>query len=124
MDTLDKRIYRLPGSGVVAGVCAGLASFFQIDISLMRLIFIFLAFMGSLGIYIYIILWLILPQKSDTIEVTETKSNVNQKKLLGLIVTTVGLIALINEITPNFIRWDLIWPTVLILVGILIIFRE
>lgn len=46
---------------MVGGVCGGLGEFFELDPVLFRAAFLVLAFIGGLGILIYVVLWLLLP---------------------------------------------------------------
>lgn len=48
----------------IAGVCGGLGEFLDIDPVFFRAIFIVLAFIGGLGILLYIVLWLVMPEGS------------------------------------------------------------
>jgi phage shock protein PspC (stress-responsive transcriptional regulator) len=48
----------------IAGVCGGLGEFLDIDPVFFRAIFIVLAFVGGLGILLYIVLWLVMPEAS------------------------------------------------------------
>lgn len=48
----------------IAGVCGGLGEFLDIDPVFFRAIFIVLAFIGGLGILLYIALWLVMPEAS------------------------------------------------------------
>ena len=57
----EKRVYRLRKDRVLAGVCAGLGRYFEVDPILVRLIWIALIFMGMLGIVVYLIAWIIIP---------------------------------------------------------------
>ncbi len=59
--TEPKKLYRIPSKGVIAGVCAGLAEYVNVDITTIRLIFILLLILGSSGGLIYLIMWLIVP---------------------------------------------------------------
>jgi phage shock protein C len=60
-----KRLLRRRDGRMVAGVCAGLAAYFGIDVNLVRLGFgIFSVFYG-LGILIYLIAWAILPEEGE-----------------------------------------------------------
>ena len=59
-----KRLTRLPEQGTVAGVCAGIAAYFDIDVTLVRLAWVILtivpgAFVG--GIVAYLLAWAVLP---------------------------------------------------------------
>ena len=48
----------------IAGVCGGLAAYFGIDPTLIRILFVLLALPGGApGILIYLILWLVMPEE-------------------------------------------------------------
>ncbi len=47
----------------IAGVCSGLALFLGIDITMMRLLTLFLILFGGVSIWIYIILWIVIPEE-------------------------------------------------------------
>lgn len=57
----DKKLYRSP-DGIIAGVCGGLAEYFGLDVSLIRIVTLILIILGGLSIWVYIILWLIVPK--------------------------------------------------------------
>ncbi len=57
-----KRLYRT-NDGMIAGVCAGLAEFFGLDTSLVRLATVLMVLFAGLSIWVYIILWIILPRE-------------------------------------------------------------
>lgn len=46
---------------LIGGVCGGLAEFFDVDVTIIRFLFILSTFFGGAGILIYIILWLVMP---------------------------------------------------------------
>lgn len=62
LNTPYKKLYRSCKDKIIAGVCAGLATFFDIDPTWVRLLFILLFFMGGAALLIYIIMWLIVPK--------------------------------------------------------------
>jgi phage shock protein PspC (stress-responsive transcriptional regulator) len=67
-----KRVLRLRDGRMVAGVCAGLAAYFNVDVNLVRLGFgVFTVFYG-LGILIYLIAWAILPEEGEKNSILET----------------------------------------------------
>ncbi len=45
----------------IAGVCGGLAEYFNTDATLVRLIFVVLIMLGGIGVIIYLIAWIIMP---------------------------------------------------------------
>ena len=56
-----KRIYKSETDKRIWGVCGGLAQYFQVDPTLIRLLFIVLTLIGGPGVIIYIILGLVMP---------------------------------------------------------------
>lgn len=60
---MAKKLYRSQKQKMIAGVCGGLAEYFDVDVSLVRLLFVALALITALlplGIF-YIIAWIIVP---------------------------------------------------------------
>jgi phage shock protein C len=45
----------------IAGVCGGLATYFMIDPTWMRLLFIFFFLAGGAALFVYVIIWLLVP---------------------------------------------------------------
>lgn len=61
-----KKLYRSTTDRKVAGVCAGLADYFGIDATIVRLIFFVLALPGGApGILPYLLLWIIVPEQPE-----------------------------------------------------------
>lgn len=58
----QKKLQRSSTNKMIAGVCAGLGEYFGIDPTLVRLIFLVLALAASGGVWIYIILWIVMPE--------------------------------------------------------------
>ena len=58
-----KRLYRLREGRVIAGVCAGLAAYFAVDPTLVRLAFALLAVFGGAGILLYLCAWIVIPEE-------------------------------------------------------------
>ena len=70
-----KRLLRLRNGRMVAGVCAGLAAYFKVDVNLVRLVFgVFTVFYG-LGILVYLIAWTILPEEGEDNSILESFVN-------------------------------------------------
>lgn len=61
---MNKKFTRIESEKKLAGVCAGLARYFGMDVSMVRIIYVLLTILtGSLLFWLYIILWLVLPQE-------------------------------------------------------------
>ena len=67
-----KRLLRVRQGRIVAGVCAGLGAYFGVDVNLVRLAFgVFTVFYG-LGILLYLIAWVILPEEGEDGSIVES----------------------------------------------------
>lgn len=60
-----KRLYRSETNRQIAGVCGGLAEYFSIDTTLVRLAFILTTLLGGPGVIAYIVLWIVVPEESQ-----------------------------------------------------------
>jgi len=60
-----RKLYRSENNRLLAGVCGGLAEYFNTDPVHVRLIFVLFAFVSGLGIIAYIVLWIIAPRASS-----------------------------------------------------------
>jgi len=58
-----KKLFRSKKNRVIAGVCGGMGEYFNIDPTLIRLVWILFAFAVGSGILAYIIAWIIIPEK-------------------------------------------------------------
>lgn len=60
---MTKKLYRSLADRKIAGVCAGIADYFEIDPTVVRLLAIASLFMGGGGFVAYIIAWVIVPEE-------------------------------------------------------------
>jgi phage shock protein C len=61
-----KRLYRSQTDKKIAGVCGGIAEYFDIDPTLVRVIFVILLLPGGLpGLLPYLVLWVVIPVKAN-----------------------------------------------------------
>lgn len=58
----NKKMFRDPETKALGGVSGGVAAYFGIDITVVRILFIVFTFAGGIGLLIYIVLWVILPE--------------------------------------------------------------
>lgn len=63
---MTKRLYRSKNDRMIAGVCGGLAEYFNIDPVIVRLIAVLLLLPGGFpGLVPYLILWVLVPEKPE-----------------------------------------------------------
>lgn len=60
-----KKLTRSRSDRWLAGVCGGIAEYFDVDSTLIRVLFILFGFAVGGGILIYIILWIIIPEAPE-----------------------------------------------------------
>ncbi len=58
-----KKLRRSRSDRSIAGVCAGLANYFGIDTTAMRILMVMLTIFGGMSLWVYIILWLLIPEE-------------------------------------------------------------
>lgn len=60
-----KKLYRVEHGAMLAGVCGGIAEYFNLDPGIIRLLWVIFCFAGTVGIWLYIAAAIILPKKSE-----------------------------------------------------------
>jgi phage shock protein PspC (stress-responsive transcriptional regulator) len=121
-EPVGKKMFRDPQTKIMGGVSGGVAAYFGLEIVLVRLLFILLTLAGGLGIFLYIILWISLPEartitdkmqmQGEPVTLSNIESNIKKNfnikegeeesaltkillfpfRLIGLILTGLGRI--------------------------------
>lgn len=135
---MRKKLYRSRSDRVIAGVCGGIADYFEVDPTLIRLGFVLIVFLEGLGLLGYILAWIIVPERPVTPEGEEVDYEVsdyqreegessedtdNRRKFFGGVLIFLGLFFLADYWIPLFYL-KRFWPLILIAGGGLIIMRE
>ncbi len=150
---MDKRITKSKTDKIITGVCGGLAEYFGIDSVIVRLVFVVLVFFNGVGLLLYIILAIIMPKAEqvdqspkETIQenVQEIGDRVkeageglgqavsgtgekhpNRAAWIGIILILLGVFFLLDSL--HLISWfnkDLLWPIIIIFVGVWLLIRR
>jgi phage shock protein C len=61
-----KRLMRSSRDKKLGGVCAGLAEYFDLDPTIVRIVWLLAIFLGGTGLLLYLILWIALPLAPST----------------------------------------------------------
>ncbi len=64
----ERRLFRDTENGMIAGVCAGLAAYFKVDVVVFRIIFVILGFAGGFIVPLYLIMWIVVPRAKTNLE--------------------------------------------------------
>jgi phage shock protein C len=144
---MEKKLYRDPYHKMIGGVCAGLAEYLDMDITVVRLLFAFAFFIMGVGLIPYIILWIVLPKKyynpfitpSDPATVNyivppitsnlplgsiSPQKRSNAGLVIGIVMIFLGGAYLMHEfdIIPD-IHFHRLWPVFVIAIGIGLILK-
>jgi phage shock protein C len=61
-----KRLYRSRSKRILGGVCGGLGEYLNIDPTVLRVIFVVLAFLYGASLLIYLIMWVLVPEEPQS----------------------------------------------------------
>jgi len=64
---MAKKLYRSRNNRMIAGICGGLAEYFDIDPIIIRLITLILVLSLGAGLIAYIIAWIVIPKEPGTV---------------------------------------------------------
>ena len=131
---MEKRLYRSKKDRILGGVCGGIAEYFDVDPTWVRLLWALCVLAGGVGLLAYILAWAIIPSNpkqkgSDNGEVARMAARKGREMrkeergngmlIAGIIVLGIGLVFL----ATNFgwlggWDWKKTWPVFLVIVGI------
>ena len=69
----QKKLYRDPDDKVLAGVSSGLGAYFNLDPVLFRVLFVLAVIFTGIGVLVYIILWIVIPEANTFAQKLEMK---------------------------------------------------
>jgi phage shock protein PspC (stress-responsive transcriptional regulator) len=73
---MAKKLYRSRNNRVIAGICGGLAEYFDVDPIIIRLITLILVLSLGAGLIAYIIAWIVVPKEPDNLYPDSTEISV------------------------------------------------
>jgi phage shock protein C len=150
---MQKRLYRSTKDRMIAGVCGGLAEYFDVDPVIMRVLFVVITLGAGVGIIGYIILWIVVPEgimviknnpekeasenpQSEAEKGTESYPNFevvseedyHKRKhggrfFFAAILIIIGLMWFVDNVVPGAYFEDL-WPLILVAIGLLLLLRR
>lgn len=136
---MANRLYRSRTERKIAGVCGGIAEYFDLDPSLVRVLFVVLLFFNGFGLLAYLIGWIVFPEapvESSTIPASEQLADAERQILqarrsrapsrwatvIGLFLIAGGVAILIERLIAGFDIGDVI-PYLLIVAGLMLFYR-
>ncbi|MFZ4620012.1 MAG: PspC domain-containing protein [Bacteroidota bacterium] len=132
----NQKLYRSQTNKVFAGVCGGLAEYFDVDPVVIRIIFVLMLLFGGSGFLLYLVAIFIVPKRpfaaqpfvaDQSIPVTQPKKDTVRNWFGGALVV-FGFIILLSNLEIfhffNFLEdaFEYVFPVLLIILGMAIIY--
>ena len=138
---MTRRLYRSRKKSIIAGVCGGIAEYFEVDPTIVRLLWVIMAFVHGLGVIAYIVAWIIIPERpegkydgehgeAEHGEKVRPDSRTHGEKVtgranarfIGLALIMLGAWFLVRNFMPwvEFDRW---WPLILVAIGVALLIK-
>ncbi len=139
------KLYRSTSDRMVGGVCGGLGTFLNIDPIFVRLLFVLLLFGSDFGFILYLVLWIVIPEEGkaygfkgdslgdkvksmgDDIQQAVTQPHPQAGIIMGVGLIVVGGFLFLDRLNLSWMNWidlDILWPILLIVGGVVLLFRK
>ena len=131
-DFKSKRLYRSQSNKMISGVCGGIAEYFEVDPTLIRLIVVAIALFGGVGLLAYIAAIFIIPNNPDETPSENSSENLIKDKSLfwGSLLIIFGLFFLLRQTGLFYgfefwrIPWQMVWASFLIIIGLYLLMNR
>ncbi|WP_438318030.1 PspC domain-containing protein [Candidatus Caldatribacterium sp. SIUC1] len=136
---MEKRLYRSRRDRILGGVCGGIAEYFGLDPSLVRIVAVLLILVGGGAILAYIIAWILIPEEPKgederfTLEGSSPAPGESRKEpgrhMLAWFLVIIGALWLSQYVVPLWGPWtpwvrQAFLPVLLIVGGVLLLVRR
>lgn len=121
-----RRLYRSRRDRVIGGVCGGLGGYFNVDPSILRVVWLLTVLLGGTGLLAYLISWIIIPESYPENDPGPIERNVDSHKLLGVVLIALALLFIAFRFGRGYldvIPITFILPLALIAIGIALLIR-
>lgn len=149
---MERMLYRSRTNSMLGGVCGGLAEYFRMDATLVRLLFILFAVITGVAIAAYFVLWLVVPEEGRAtanlgervhqgaeemadrartwaleLRASEGAGRSGATAWVALALILIGVLFLLRNLGVTWIRWitlGVLWPIVPIGLGLALLWRR
>jgi phage shock protein C len=151
---MSRRLERSATNRVISGVCGGVAEYLAIDATLVRVFFVFCTIVTAfLFILVYIALLVLMPLPGERPMIDDLWPNARtggdpaavtpagdaagrrpahangdadrRRNTIGYVLVALGLVFLLSNVGAfRFVQWSLVWPLVLVAIGVLLLVQR
>jgi len=128
----EKKLYRSGSGQILGGVCAGFAEYFNLDVTLVRILWLVSVLFHGLGAFVYLVGLILIPKnpEHENLPAEERKKPGNAGLYIGIALIFIGVSIVLERwygliyfwhfdwLRALHFRWDIIWPVLLILFGV------
>lgn len=136
---MERKLYRSRSDRMLGGVCGGLAKYFDMDPTIVRVIAVLLVFANGVGIVAYVIMAIVVPLEGSKVttprevveenveEMKEVASELGRevhrrRNALGITLVVIGILFLLGSFNLFWwFEWGRFWPLIIVAIGVLII---
>ena len=111
-----ERLHRSTTDRKIAGVCGGLGRHLNIDPTVLRVLFVVLAFFGGAGLLLYGAAWLVVPEEGSEQSVVQTSPGTR-----NVLLIVVGVVAALLLLGNSWGGYGFPWPLILVAVVALVL---
>jgi phage shock protein C len=123
-----RRLYKSRADRMLDGVCGGVAEYFGLDSTLVRLAWVLLILVGGMGILLYLVAMIIMPVDRGETSAPPVAVRERNSKFWGIMLVVVGTVWFLGNLgLPLWyhwwgLAWDVVLPVLLILAGVAFLF--
>ncbi len=144
---MEQKLTRSRSDRVIAGVCGGLGAYLHLDTTLIRIFFVILFLTSGIGVLLYLLLWILIPNQDETATARFDSDEVGRRAAtmsnelrdavsgpssrarvwIGAAFILLGALLLIQNLNIVWLRWlnfDFLWPLLLVVAGVVLIWRQ
>jgi phage shock protein C len=111
---------------MIDGVCGGVAEYFELDPSLVRIAWVLLTLLGGSGIILYIVAMILIPTSPVIAPEGAAVPSASNHRFWGFLLVVVGTLWLLGNLGVWHrwwgFSWEMLLPTLLILAGVTFLF--
>src|SRR5437016_8787834 len=127
-----RRLYKSRHNRIIDGVCGGVAEYFGVEPTVVRILWVLVSLLGGSGLILYIVAMIVMPVNPDHRGQPSSEAPVTgvseRKRYWGIVLILIGVFVLMTNLGwfADFDWWSfsrtVVFPVSLILVGVLFIY--
>lgn len=130
-----RNLYRSQSNRMIGGVCGGIADYFNVDATLIRLLWVAVVFLGGIGLLVYLAALIIIPNNPEQEPVIDSETTANKlikdkSYFWGSLLIAIGAILLLKQMgffhmfNLFHMPWQAFWGIALLVIGAMLLYNR